>query len=282
MLLAAAATAGADPAEGYAKPDLLVTAATLAKPAERAKFTVIDMRGDAAYRDGHVPKSVNAKTGPWSRAVNEGKADAAFWAKEFAALGMKPTVPVVVVFEDVKEGCRVWWLMKLAGVEDVRLLDGGWKAYVAANGKVSTEPFTNPVPPAEWKPDPSRLATKETVLTNLKDKAAQIVDTRSAAEYSGATAMSKRGGHIPGAEPLEWSDFLDEKTKSFKSPGELKKLIAAHRLDLDKPCVTYCQSGGRAAVVAFGLELMGAKPVKNYYKSWSEWGNDPDVPVEKQ
>ena len=195
---------------------------------------------------------------------------------------MHPGLPVVVVFEDIKDGCRVWWLLKIGGVPDARLLDGGWKAYVAAKGEISKQPFANPGPPMEWKPGPDRLATKETVLTNLKDKSAQIVDGRSAAEYSGEQAMSKKGGHIPGAVPLEWSDFLDAKSKTFKPAGELKKLIALHKIELDKPCVTYCQSGGRAAVVAFGLELMGAKQVKNYYKSWSEWGNDPDTPVEKK
>jgi len=282
MLLAAAATAGADPPDNYAKPDLLVSADTLAKPEERKKFTPVDMRGEVAYRDGHIPKSVNAKTGLWSRAVNEGKATPEFWTKEFCALGLHPGMKVVLVYEDVKEGCRVWWLMKLAGVPDVRLLDGGWKAYVAAKAEVDKEEFTNPGPPMEWKADPDRLATKDTVLSNVKDKVAQVVDARSEKEFSGETAMSKRGGHVPGAERLEWSDFLDEKTKTFKPAGELKKLIALHKLDLDKPCVTYCQSGGRSAVVAFGLELMGAKAVKNYYKSWSEWGNDPDVPVEKK
>ena len=50
---------------------------------------------------------------------------------------------------------------------------------------------------------------------------------------------------------------------------------------MNRPAVTYCQSGGRAAVVAFALELMGGKQVGNYYRSWSEWGNDPDTPVAK-
>ena len=52
-------------------------------------------------------------------------------------------------------------------------------------------------------------------------------------------------------------------------------------MDLDKPNITYCQGGGRAAVAAFGLELAGAKNVRNYYASWAEWGNDPDTPVEE-
>jgi thiosulfate/3-mercaptopyruvate sulfurtransferase len=279
MLLAAAVTAGVD---GYAKPDLLVSAEALTKPDERKKFTVIDVRGEAAYLDGHVPGSVNAKTGPWSQAVNDKKATGPFWSKEFAALGMPATVPVVVVCEDVKDGCRVWWILKLAGVPDARLLDGGWKAYVAAKGDVEKQPTTKAAPIAEWKPDPGRLATKDIVLSSLKDKVGQFVDARSEKEFSGEQAMSKRGGHVPGAERLEWSDFLDPATKKFKPAGELKTLIATRKLDLDKPCVTYCQSGGRSSVVAFGLELMGAKQVKNYYKSWSEWGNDPDTPVEKK
>jgi thiosulfate/3-mercaptopyruvate sulfurtransferase len=43
--------------------------------------------------------------------------------------------------------------------------------------------------------------------------------------------------------------------------------------------VTHCQSGGRASVVALALDLMGARDVRNYYRSWAEWGNDPDTPV---
>ena len=49
--------------------------------------------------------------------------------------------------------------------------------------------------------------------------------------------------------------------------------------DVSKPAVTHCQSGGRASVLAFTLELMGARDVRNYYKSWAEWGNADDTPV---
>ena len=58
------------------------------------------------------------------------------------------------------------------------------------------------------------------------------------------------------------------------------EFVADRKIDLNQPAVTYCQGGGRAAVLAFGLELMGAKSVKNYYKSWGEWGNATDTPVE--
>jgi thiosulfate/3-mercaptopyruvate sulfurtransferase len=61
----------------------------------------------------------------------------------------------------------------------------------------------------------------------------------------------------------------------------LKRLFDAAGIAIDRPTATYCQSGGRAAVMAYGLELMGAKDVRNYYRSWSEWGNADDTPVVK-
>ena len=91
--------------------------------------------------------------------------------------------------------------------------------------------------------------------------------------------MAKKPGHIPGSVHVEWVEFFDPATGKFLSPEGLKKLAADRKLDLGKPAVTYCQGGGRAAVAALGLELMGAKAVRNYYASWGEWGNADDTPV---
>ena len=123
-----------------------------------------------------------------------------------------------------------------------------------------------------------RLATKEQVVGYVKDKDRQIIDARSGKEFCGEDKRAKRGGAIPAAKHLEWSDLLD-KDGRFKSADELAKLFKEHEISVKEPAVTYCQSGGRAAVMAFALELMGAKDVRNYYRSWSEWGNDPDTPV---
>jgi thiosulfate/3-mercaptopyruvate sulfurtransferase len=126
-----------------------------------------------------------------------------------------------------------------------------------------------------------RLATKADVLAALKDKKLQIVDARSEGEFCGTRVMAKRGGSIPGAAHLEWSDLLDAKTQRFKSPEELRRLFKAAGIDIQRPAAIYCQSGGRAAVMAFTLELMGGKDVRNYYRSWAEWGNAADTPIAK-
>ena len=81
------------------------------------------------------------------------------------------------------------------------------------------------------------------------------------------------------ARQLEWIDLLDRETHRFKPAAELRKLFGQAGVALDRPTTTYCQSGGRASVLAFGLELMGARDVSNYYASWREWGNADDTPV---
>lgn len=278
ILLSLTVAVAADPGQ-YANPKMLLEPAAAIKGNQQFHF--LDIRGEGAFRSGHIPRAVLGQMGKWSKAVNEGKADAAFWKDALQAVGVSPDLPAVVYGADIKEVCRAWWLLKYAGVEDVRVLNGGVDGFVAAGGKLATDPVKYGVKPYDWKPQPERLAVKADVLTTVKDKTAQFVDARTADEFSGVEAMSKRGGHIPGAKPLEWVDFIDPKTKKFKPAADLAKLIAERKIDLSQPCTTYCQGGGRSSVVAFGLELMGAKNVRNYYKSWGEWGNADDTPVEK-
>jgi thiosulfate/3-mercaptopyruvate sulfurtransferase len=132
---------------------------------------------------------------------------------------------------------------------------------------------------AQVAPEPARLATKEQLLRDLNEKHFTIIDTRSEGEFCGDVKLAKRGGAIPGARHLEWVEVIDKKTQRFKSAPELAKLFKDAGIDLAKPAVTHCQSGGRASVTAFALELMGGRNVGNYYRSWAEWGNAPDTPI---
>ncbi len=272
----------AEPAK-YANPTLLVEAEELVKiPADKVR--ILDVRGKEKYEAGHVPGSVLAEIGPWSKKVIDNQADGPYWKQALAAVGVSPKVPVVIVAEDIRDAARAWWLLSYAGATNVALLNGGWTAYTAAKLPVSKVNTTATAEPAEWPIAPNRKATKDDLLALLKEEkgSATIVDARSPGEFTGTEKLATQAGHIPGAAHLEWTDLLDAKTKKFVSPEALAKLFADRKIDLGKPCVTYCQSGGRAAVLAFGLTLMGAKDVKNYYKSWSEWGNAKDTPVEKK
>src|SRR5262249_29978254 len=107
----------------------------------------------------------------------------------------------------------------------------------------------------------------------------QLIDSRSREEHCGESRTAKRNGTIPGAKHLEWSDTLEPKTGRFKSAAELTKLFRDAGIDPGKPATTYCPPGGGAAVMAFVVELMWGNRVRNYCRSWAEWGNDRETPI---
>jgi thiosulfate/3-mercaptopyruvate sulfurtransferase len=262
---------------GYARPELLLEPAELAKPEVAKKFVILDARNREAYRAGHVPGAVWVDVSGWAKAFAAGQ-DPAEWAKRVGALGIDAGTPVVV--SDAKRGndaARVWWILRYWGVKDVRLLNGGWPGWA---GVEKGEGKPKPVE-AKLTAHPERLATKKQILEGLKRGTyGQILDARSEREYCGTATTAKRNGAIPGAKHLEWSDTVDKNGK-FKSAEELTRLFTAAGIDPRKPATTYCQSGGRAAVLAFAVELMGGREVRNYYRSWAEWGNDKETPVVK-
>jgi thiosulfate/3-mercaptopyruvate sulfurtransferase len=211
----------------------------------------------------------------------EGK-DAERWSKSIGELGIGPDSKVVV-YDDkgMKDAARIWWILRYWSIEDVRLLNGGWKHW-----KSSALPMSEARPaatsPIDFKaiPRSTQLATMSQVLDLLPSNRLQIVDTRSEDEFCGLDKRdNKRGGAIPGAKHLEWSALIDQETQRFKSPAQLRKLFDQAGIDLGQPTASHCNGGGRAAVMAFGLKLMGAKDVRNYYRGWGEWSNAEDTPV---
>jgi thiosulfate/3-mercaptopyruvate sulfurtransferase len=167
-------------------------------------------------------------------------------------------------------------------VKDARLLDGGWQGWNAGARPVDQAPAR--ATPSEFVAvgHPERLATMQQLLKQVRGGPWQIVDARSNDEYCGiASHGNKRAGSIPGAKHLDWVELIDKKSHRFKPAAEIDRLLRDARIDLARPAAAYCQSGGRAAVMAFALELMGAKEVRNYYGSWHEWGNADDTPVVK-
>jgi thiosulfate/3-mercaptopyruvate sulfurtransferase len=273
-------TAAAEPTNKYPRADLLIEAADLAKPEIAKQYRILDARGKNSYSEGHIPNAVWVDVTTWTRAAKDLQ-DRAAWENLIGGLGIDANSRVVVYGGELPSTARVWWLLRYWGIRDARLLNGGWKAWQQAGGPVSREVPTVPKTTVKLTPHPERLAFKDQLLGSLKDHSLQIVDTRSTPEYCGQAKTAERNGAIPGAIHREWSDLVNAQTGRFKSPAELAALLRESGIDAKRPTVTYCQSGGRAAVMAFALELMGLKDVRNYYRSWSEWGNAPDTPIVK-
>jgi thiosulfate/3-mercaptopyruvate sulfurtransferase len=279
LLLLASATDAAPPAT-YPRPDLLLEAGDLAKQPDH--FRVVDARPRGAYEAGHIPGAAWVNVADWEKAFAAGQ-DKKDWSPRVGKLSITLDTPVVVYDGgSAKDAGRIWWTLRYWGVKDVRLLNGGWHAWQVDKYPVSREEPRAGTEPAALEPQAERLATKELVLekVNDKDRRVQLIDARTSEEFCGRAQTARRNGAIPGAVHLEWSDALDLETKRFKSPEELARLLKDAGIDPGRPAVTYCQSGGRASVMAFTLELMGARDVRNYYRSWAEWGNADDTPIE--
>lgn len=200
------------------------------------------------------------------------------WEKWIAPLGITSETEVLIV--DGKrqlDSARLWGLLRYLGVEKVGLIDGNFGLWDREKRPVTTD-----VPKVEPKPFPlafheGRYATRDDVLSAIKAGKARVVDARSPEEYSGEKKSSKRGGHIPSACHLEWTELVDEDGR-FLDATALKAKLAALGVKPGEPVITHCQGGGRTSVDAFAIERLG-HPTSNYYQGWSDWGNAEETPV---
>ena len=271
------------PPAAYPNGSLLVEPSDLKKSIDTSSVLVIDVRPVDAYRKGHLPDAVPLDIEQWTKHSRKSGAlkDAKLWAALAGSLGVQSDKPVVIYDDTVTpNAARAWWLLRYVGHPDVRLLNGGLAGWKTSGGTLGDDDV--PIAKAKFEPkfQSHMLADAEMVRRVIGQSGSCLVDSRSDAEYTGQQAQGPRGGRVPGAKHLEWKEFLNTRGQ-FKSADEIAKLLTERKIPADETAITYCQSGGRAALDAFALELMGFKNVKNYYGSWSEWSADEKLPVEK-
>ncbi len=222
----------------------------------------IDARSAADFAAGHIPGAAQVS---WTELT--GSDDLGYWGalppEDSAALLASRGVPTdrpVVVYGSGLDGRgddgEVYWALRWLGHPDVRLLDGGWQAWVAGGGELSTAPG-----PALARFD---LDVQDALFADTDDVTTWpgvLLDVRSAAEYD--------AGHIPGAVWLEWSDALagDE---TLQDEATLRAQLASVGIDADSEVITYCQRGLRAGHSFMVLDALGIE-ARNYVGSWARW-----------
>ncbi len=278
--------------KGKGKPEIvraalepLIDAKELHSRLKESGLRILDARAPEQYEDpegGHISGAVFVDVAEWKTQMldEESRADSDIWAEMVSGLGIEELSNVVVYADKPTDAARIWWTLRFLGVENVAILDGGWNAWKAAEYKVSHD--ETEVDEVMFQPTfhPERLMLVDDLQKVIKDKSASIVDARSPGEFAGTDGDEPRKGHVPGAVNIEWTELLDEEGR-FKSTKDLKKLFADGKVATDKPVVTYCRSGGRAALNAFALELAGYSNVKSYYCGWQEWSATEKAPVAK-
>lgn len=190
-----------------------------------------------------------------------------------------------------------FWVLKIYGHKDVRLLDGGRQKWTTENRPLSTE--TSALKPTQYiaqTPNTNLRADKDFIAGVLGQTGHVLVDARPEDMYTGENnAGMAHGGHIPSAVNVpagrifdtagEFLGFQTPTTNSdgtFKSAEELQTLFSEKGITSDKNIITYCVRGGLSTHVWFTLtQLLGYHNVREYDRSWAEWGNIENAPIEK-
>jgi thiosulfate/3-mercaptopyruvate sulfurtransferase len=205
-----------------------------------ANLRVLDARSRDEYLKGHIPGAIWVDVASWQAQGRrkDGFHDKAAWSEMVGGLGIDNAAKVVVYGSAPTDTARIWWTLKYLGVADVAILNGGWNAWTTEGRPTETaEPA---VAPARFEPDfqADRLEEIDTLKEGVRTGAVQMVDARSAAEYTGQDVRGPRGGHIPSAAHLEWKELLTADGR-FKSRDELRELFRQRGILPDETAVCY-------------------------------------------
>ncbi|MGE4371728.1 MAG: 3-mercaptopyruvate sulfurtransferase [Xanthobacter sp.] len=175
---------------------------------------------------------------------------------------------------------RVWWTLRLFGLENVFILEGGLPRW-REEGRPVESGLARPVP-AVLTPrfNAAQVADAGRVAQALETADAQVLDARPAARFRGdepEPRIGVRAGHMPGALNLPASCFIEKDT--LVSPEQVRMLMETAGVDLTHPVITSCGSGVTAAILWLALESIGHTPEALYDGSWTEWGGSEDRPV---
>ena len=280
-------------ANNYAHPEVLVDTDWAAQHLNDPNVRFVEVNVDvAAYENGHIPGAVGWH---WKNdletQIRRNVASRDEIQNLLSRSGISPDTTVVLYGDSSNWfAAYAFWLLKYHGHRDVRLLNGGRQKWQAEGRPAVTERPSYPrVSYGANGPDSSIRALRDFILPRVGQPGLALVDVRSPKEYKGELLApehlpqegAQRGGHIPGAKNIVWSEAVRE-DGTFKSADELRAIYGGQDVTPDKEVVAYCRIGERAAHTWFVLKyLLGYPKVRNYDGSWTEWGSLIDAPVER-
>ena len=277
----------------YAHPEVLVDTQWVTDHIKDNKVRVFEVSVDpAAFDQGHIPGAVALN---WFHDLEE-RPHREIASKTTAErlLGSAGVTwdTTIVAYGDNNNwfAAYAYWLFKLYGHRDVRIMNGGRKKWMDEGRPMTKETASYARVTYEARePNPNIRAFRDNILQSLRQPNKGLVDVRSPREYSGELLApenlpqegAQRGGHIPGAANIPWGEAV-RPDGTFKSADELRALYEARGITPDKEIIAYCRIGERSAHTWFALtELLGYPKVRNYDGSWTEWGSMVGVPIER-
>jgi thiosulfate/3-mercaptopyruvate sulfurtransferase len=259
---------------------------TLAGHLNDAGLRIIDLSQAENYARQHIPGAVHIEYGQIVAAqppVMGLLPDASSFSSVLQTAGVDAGTHIVACDDEGGgRAARLLWTLEAYGHHDYSLLNGGLIAWL--NEGYPVEHAVPQLEPTryELRYEGANVADREYILNHLGDPDIALLDARSAGEYAGTDVRAARPGHIPGARHLEWTQHMDRGRNLRLLPAEQLQ-AQLDRLDLtaDKEIIAYCQTHHRSALSWLALQHLGYPRAKGYPGAWSDWGNQPDTPIEQ-
>jgi thiosulfate/3-mercaptopyruvate sulfurtransferase len=282
-------------ARGYAHPEVLVSTQWVADHLADPNVRLVESDEDVLlYETRHVPGAVKID---WVADLNDPLIRDYIERPRFERLLQSKGInkDMTIVFYGDKNNwwaTYAFWVFRLFGVEDLRVMDGGRLRWAEEGRKIVTAVPRHPEGNITVKDrDDTRFRTfREQVVEHVKS-GKPLVDVRSPEEYRGERLHmpeypnegALRGGHIPGARSIPWGRAINQETHTFRPANELRTIYQEeHGLQPGDAVIVYCRIGERSSHTWFALTyLLGFENVRNYDGSWTEWGNVVKAPIEK-
>ena len=257
----------------------------LAADSENTNLIIVDLCSGALYRQKHVPGAVHlqpdtlmAGTAPYPGKLPEMEQ----LENIIRYLGISAHSHVVI-YDDEGGGWagRFAWTLDVLGYHNWSYLNGGIVAWIK-EGFVTEAQANQPVPSETTISiaNSEVLISADEIIGQLDNPDYVVWDARSPGEYSGDMVRSARGGHIPGAINIEWTELMDRQ-RNLRIRDDAEAILAAAGLGREKSVITHCQSHHRSGFTYMVARILGYKNISAYDGSWAEWGSLDHTPVER-
>lgn len=246
---------------------------------DAGKFAIDD------FRKGHIPGArfldLNRISDPNSDYVNMLPSSELF-SDEVGSLGIGGDTEIII-YDAGYVSARIWWMFRTFGHDKVRILNGGWRKWIAENRAVETGDVPAPTNASFSAQIVSgRVASIDDVRSAVQNRDSALIDARTAARFDGHEGSGYPGvasGYMPGAINTPWQLFFEPApSHRFISADKAREIFNHRGVDLSNNVITTCGSGVTASILGFMLEAIGHSDWRLYDGSWHEWGQQEDTP----
>mgnify|MGYP003321875171 FL=1 len=273
----------------------LVSPSWLLERLDDPAITVLEISSDPeaeAYQKGHIPGAIFSfwKDLLWHETDREFVSSSEL-SSRLGEIGVSTDSTLVICGDPVQYGTYALWVMTMAGVKDVRILDGSRTRWINDGNPLETEGLSRePIDNGSLDPSIATRIGRDEVLQKINNPDTVLLDVRSPEEYRGERVSppggfdhgAERKGRIPGAVHLFFRELLnDDDTFISKEKLERKFSEVGVKKSSEKDIVSYCRLSHRATLSWFAMsEILGIEKAQIYDGSWTEWGSIVGFPIE--